>query len=74
MEAQKEFDLKIVLIGDAASGKTTFIEKIISGEFNEKIDPTIGASYFKYFFLIESYKIKLNIWDTSGNPKYSSLV
>ncbi len=61
---------KIVIVGDAGCGKTTFITRHRTGEFEKKYNPTEGVSIPKLSFRIqnlkETEKINLNIWDCSG--------
>lgn len=60
---------KIVTLGDSSSGKTCLINRWRFNEFDVKAPATIGAA-----FCVKSFEnIKLQIWDTAGNERYSSL-
>ena len=69
-----DFKYKIIIIGDSAVGKTSMMNRMIDGEFLDKISPTLG---FDYRPLICRYKdkiLKLEIWDTCGQEVYRSLI
>jgi len=63
-----KIDLKIVLVGAAAVGKTSLIHRYINDDFGNTT-ATIGAS-----FALKAWKdFKFGIWDTAGQEKYASL-
>ncbi|XP_064597019.1 ras-related protein Rab-20-like [Liolophura sinensis] len=65
---KRKADLKVVILGDAAVGKTTLVHRYIEGKFEETIS-TIGAS----FFLKQWGPYNVAVWDTAGEEKYSGL-
>lgn len=61
---------KIVLIGDFAVGKTSLIQRYVSGKFSEDYRPSIGTNFFtKKFYLNPETIITLQIWDIAGQIK-----
>ncbi|OMJ72823.1 hypothetical protein SteCoe_28623 [Stentor coeruleus] len=70
-EEAKIFNL--ALVGDSKSGKTCLVNRYLDGSFNPDQDPTTGAAYFTKDIKINDEDFKLNIWDTSGQPKYESV-
>lgn len=65
---------KVTLIGDEGSGKSSLLERYLTGSFNPKIIPTIGAAFQNPKIKIESKEIKFDVWDTAGQERFHSLV
>ena len=65
---------KIVLLGEAGVGKTSIINRYISGSFSQIVMTSTASSFFsKKIELDDKKKIKLQIWDTAGQERYRSL-
>jgi len=64
---------KIVLLGNAGSGKTSIILRYVSDSVMESYSPTLGASYISKDVSIDGQSLKLSIWDTAGSENYRSL-
>jgi len=72
-EAQPALELKLVLIGDASVGKTTFVKRHATGEFERRYIPTKGVEVTPVTFYTTYGPILVNIWDTAGNPEFGDL-
>ncbi|EAY03807.1 small GTP-binding protein, putative [Trichomonas vaginalis G3] len=70
---QRESAFKVVLIGDAGTGKTSMLNRLISQQFSETVQPTVGAGYYTWVTRNGEHTIKLNIWDTAGQEMYKSV-
>jgi small GTP-binding protein len=70
-----EYDVlvKILLIGDAGVGKTSFCKKLMYDDFNGNYDTTIGIDFFIKYIEYNSKIFKLQIWDTAGQEQFQSL-
>lgn len=66
----KNGNIKITLLGDSTTGKTSIVHRIIHDEFPMYTDNTIGANYS----LKTIDNIKYEFWDTAGQERYASLV
>ena len=66
--------IKCSIIGDCNVGKTTIIDKYFNNNRDSTNNCTIGAIYWSLSNIINNKKIKLNLWDTAGQEKYSSLI
>ena len=71
MEA-KEFSLAI--LGDKGVGKTSFCNRYINKTFNPSESPTNGGEYFQKIFYDNNAAIKIDIFDTSGDPRSKKIV
>lgn len=65
---------KIVLLGDQGTGKTSILNRFVSGTFSENIDPTIGVDFSTKTCSLKGKLCRLLLWDTSGQEKFRSLV
>ena len=64
---------KLVLCGDGGIGKTTFVKRHLTGEFEKKYIATIGAEVHPMVFSTSRGKICFDVWDTAGQEKLSTL-
>uniref|UniRef100_A0A7S1F8K8 Uncharacterized protein n=1 Tax=Noctiluca scintillans TaxID=2966 RepID=A0A7S1F8K8_NOCSC len=73
MSAPKIFHFKLVLLGDAAVGKSCLVVRFAKGEFYEYQEPTIGAAFMTQTVGLGDVMVKFEIWDTAGQERYKSL-
>ena len=66
-------EIKVVLIGDSAVGKTSILNRFTTGSHSNFITPTLGAAFTTKILEVNREQIKLQIWDTSGEEKYRSM-
>lgn len=64
---------KVIITGDGGVGKTAFINRHITGEFNNKYEPTIGVDIRSLQFSTTCGQIIFNCWDTAGQDKLAGL-
>jgi GTP-binding nuclear protein Ran len=64
---------KVVLLGDGGTGKTVFINRHNTGEFEKKYIATMGAQVIGLRFYTSVGEIIFNIWDTAGQEKFGGL-
>ena len=71
----REFVFKILILGNAAVGKTSLINRFCEGAFQEDYKPTLGANIVRKDLDIEGsgsvVKVRLILWDLAGQEKYS---
>jgi GTP-binding nuclear protein Ran len=66
-------EFKLVMVGDGGVGKTTFVKRHITGEFEKKYEATRGVNVNPIIFYTNKGPIQLNIWDTAGQEKLGGL-
>eukprot|EP00941_MAST-03F_sp_MAST-3F-sp1_P003776 g3776.t1 len=71
--AQQALEFKLILVGDGGVGKTTFVKRHLTGEFEKKYVATLGAEVHPLEFHTSMGKIKFNVWDTAGQEKFAGL-
>jgi len=68
---------KVLLVGDGGVGKTTFVRRHKSGDFERKYIPTIGVEVVPLSWYTstkgQSIQIVFNMWDTAGQEKFGVL-
>lgn len=64
------YKFKICLVGDGGTGKTTFINKVLNGDFIAKYYATQGAvTKFLTLGVGDNSYVKYEVWDTAGQEK-----
>ena len=71
---QYDYNYKIIIIGNSGVGKTCLTYRATSGEFKEKMPPTLSFEYSPFILKYKGKILKLEIWDTCGQEAYRSLV
>ena len=66
-------EFKLILCGDGGTGKTTFVKRHLTGEFEKKYIATIGVEVHPMDFYTSRGKIRFMVWDTAGQEKLASL-
>jgi GTP-binding nuclear protein Ran len=64
---------KLVLVGDGGVGKTTFVKRHLTGEFEKKYIATLGVEVHPLKFMTNRGPICFNVWDTAGQEKFGGL-
>ncbi len=75
----KKFLFKVIIVGDGGVGKSTMVQRLVTGKFIP-MKITIGTDLKMYTFQLEgNLEVSLQIWDFAGEkrfrtflPKYSS--
>ena len=67
------FKFKIIVVGDAAVGKTSLIKRYITNKFEKDYISTLGMQFSKYEALVEGEKVELLLWDLAGQESFSTL-
>jgi small GTP-binding protein len=70
MSGEKIIVLKVVLLGDAAVGKTSLIDMYAHHRFKEDYKPTLGVNIVVKEIDELDAQIRLVIWDIAGQEKY----
>jgi small GTP-binding protein len=62
--------LKILIIGDSGTGKTSLSSRFYDRSFTDFYSSTIGIDFRVKTVKVDGETIKLQIWDTSGNDRF----
>jgi len=72
-EGQDLPTFKCVLVGDGGCGKTTFVKRHMTGEFEKRYVSTLGVEVHPLIFHTNRGAIRFNVWDTAGQEKFGCL-
>ncbi|XP_054465465.1 ras-related protein Rab-7L1-like isoform X2 [Anoplopoma fimbria] len=66
--------LKILIVGDGTVGKSSFVHRYVSGQFNNMYKMTMGVDYsVKLLLWSDKEKVRLQIWDIAGQERFISM-
>ena len=72
-EEEDDDDIKVILVGEVATGKTSLINTSIGLEFKDKLESTQSSSIMQKKIIINDQTYTINLWDTIGQEQYRSL-
>ena len=59
-------EVKVILVGEGASGKTSLVKRILDQGFDSKEQQTDGINISKETFTVKRQKLAVNFWDFGG--------
>ena len=71
--SSKSTFLKVVLLGDGGVGKSSLMNRFVSGKFDSQSFHTIGVEFLNKDVTVEGQSYTLQIWDTAGQERFKSL-
>ena len=74
-DSKTEYDksIKVILLGDSNVGKSSIIDRLKSNTFNINKPATVGLEHHNLMININSYILRMQIWDTAGQEKFDSI-
>jgi GTP-binding nuclear protein Ran len=64
---------KLLVVGDGATGKTTFIKHHLTGEFDKRYNATMGVDVHSLELNTNKGKVIFDVWDSAGQEKFGGL-
>ncbi|KAK0568893.1 GTP-binding protein of the rab/ypt [Tilletia horrida] len=72
--APRQYQFKLVLLGESAVGKSSLVLRYVKDQFDDYRESTIGAAFLTQTLSLDPQTtIKFEIWDTAGQERYKSL-
>jgi small GTP-binding protein len=68
-----EEEIKVILIGESGTGKTSLINATMGLKFKESVESTTTNSFSSKTVTIDNKDYVLNLWDTIGQEKFRAL-
>ena len=72
--ASYDYTFKILLLGDASVGKTSFTKRYCYNIFNPSERLTIGVDFHVKTIELSTKRIKLQLWDVGGEERFRFLL
>ena len=61
---------RVFVVGDAETGKTSMLGSFTGDEFDPRYISTIGVDFRCHTIKLDEFRIKLQLWDTAGQPRF----
>lgn len=71
--ASSDYAFKILIIGDAAVGKSSLLTRFSENAFVKSYTSTIGIDFNTRMIRVDGAIVKLEIWDTAGQERFSTI-
>lgn len=68
-----DLSIRLVIVGDSGVGKTSYLLRYTSGEFNPDTQPTLGVEFLTKEITVMNRKTQVQLWDTAGQELFRSV-
>ncbi|CEO98403.1 Ras family [Plasmodiophora brassicae] len=68
-----EAELKIILLGDSAVGKTKLVERYLMDNYEPQQLSTYALTVFRHNTEIDGKPVSIDFWDTAGQERFTSM-
>ena len=65
----KSHDLKIIIVGDSGTGKTSFVNRYILNKFTGNYQATIATQFSSKIIKFNDTTYRLQFWDIAGQDR-----
>ena len=72
-EKEYEKSIKVILLGDTNVGKSSVIDRLKNNAFNDNPHPTLTLEHYNLIIKVNSFVLRMQIWDTAGQEKFDSI-
>jgi Ras-related protein Rab-7A len=70
----RDIKFKVCIFGDGGVGKTTLVNRYLTGIFQDSYRITIGADFYVKRIKIDGINISLQIWDFAGENRFKFIL
>lgn len=72
-EVAPQFQMKILLTGKGAVGKTSLRDQFVKSTFREDRVPTMGVEFLNKTLTVNDTNVRAQVWDTAGQEFHKAL-
>lgn len=72
-EVCEDSDLKIILLGDSAVGKSKLIERYLMDNYEPRQLSTFALTVYRHSITIDEKTLEVDFWDTAGQERFNSM-
>merc|ERR1719471_2589175 len=72
-DEDSEADLKIILLGDSAVGKSKMVERYLRGNYEPHQLSTFALTVFRHQTSVGDQNVSVDFWDTAGQERFQSM-
>eukprot|EP00754_Rhynchopus_humris_P034788 Rhum_TRINITY_DN162_c0_g2::Rhum_TRINITY_DN162_c0_g2_i1::g.475::m.475/K07921/RAB34; Ras-related protein Rab-34 len=66
-------EAKVLVVGEAGAGKTSFLRRAAAGVFDTNYKLTIGVDFEFFLYKVFDIPVKIVAWDTAGQEKFRAV-
>jgi len=73
-EQMKEYRLKVIVVGNLNSGKTSIIKRFVNNYFSRSYKATVGVDFALKVIDVDPHtRVHLQLWDVAGQERFGSM-
>lgn len=66
-------DVKVILLGDSAVGKSKLVERFLMDDYHPRQRSTYALTLYRHLAKVEGQEVKVDFWDTAGQERFASM-
>uniref|UniRef100_A0A6U3UXW4 Uncharacterized protein n=1 Tax=Octactis speculum TaxID=3111310 RepID=A0A6U3UXW4_9STRA len=68
-----DYDVKVILLGDSATGKSKLMERFMMNDYNPIQQSTFALNTFRKTVTVDSKSVEVEFWDTAGQERFQKV-